>query len=370
MANDITKIDKALAADAAVAENGIVWHSASSEIFSLMGLYKEALRLDPPRYIRMPEEIAKEVNTGVARLYADTAGGRLRFATDSERVAIKVKWSQQTTFSHMPLTGSGGFDLYVDDVPGSRYVKTFVPPHPTGNADKIFDGDSKRGYEGEYKFETKEMRELQINFPLYNTVDELYIGLDEGANVLPHTPYKYEKPVVYYGSSITQGGCASKPSSSYQAIISRLLDVDHINLGFSGSAKGEEIMAEYIANLDMSVFVLDYDHNAPTKEHLAATHYPFYKTIREKNPTLPIICINAHNARPSRLHDERRLIIKDTYDSAKAEGDENVYFIDGDLFFPDDIIANCTVDGCHPNDLGFYFMAKSIAPLIKELLEK
>ena len=156
---------------------------------------------------------------------------------------------------------------------------------------------------------------------------------------------------------------------SYGWLISDKLEVGESTV-IDKPTFGSIELSEYIAGLDMSVFVYDYDHNAPTKEHLAETHYPFYKTVREKNPTLPIICINAHNARPSRLHDERRLIILDTYNRARAEGDENVYFIDGDLLFPEDIIANCTVDGCHPNDLGFYFMAKSIAPLIKELLEK
>lgn len=101
--------------------------------------------------------------------------------------------------------------------------------------------------------------------------------------------YAVKKPVVYYGSSITQGACASRPGNCYESILSRRLDCDYINLGFSGSAKGEDAIVDYIIGLDMSVFVMDYDYNAPTPEHLEKTHSKMFKAIRAEHPTLPII---------------------------------------------------------------------------------
>lgn len=354
MANDIAKIDKNLAVNT-TAITDIVWYSAVDPKFSLTGLYTPALAENPPKYQRMPEAVAKATSEGVYGLYRNTAGAKLRFVTDSRRIAVKVKWGSRTVFAHMPFTGVCGFDLYAGEGADLHYVKTFVPPADT----------KAEGYESEYAFPQAEKRAVQINFPLYNTVEELYIGLDEGAVILPSAPFESELPIVYYGSSITQGGCASKPSSSYQAILSRWLGIDHVNLGFSGNAKGETVMAEYIASLPMCAFVLDYEHNAPSVEHLEATHYPFFKIIRDKNPNLPIICVSAPGKRTGPV---RRAIVRATVERAVADGDSNVYFVDGSEFYPPDAADNCTVDGTHPNDLGFYFMAKKLLPVIKEAL--
>jgi hypothetical protein len=129
-------------------------------------------------------------------------------------------------------------------------------------------------------------------------------------------------------------------------------------------------MADYINTLDFSLFVYDYDHNAPTVEHLKSTHEPFYKKIREKNPLVPIVMIT----RPTATFDEdacaRRDIVKKTYENAIANGDKNVYFIDGESFFKDfDDKEICFVDTIHPTDLGFYKMAEVIEPIIKKALK-
>ena len=118
----------------------------------------------------------------------------------------------------------------------------------------------------------------------------------------------------------------------------------------------------------MSVFVYDYDHNAPNIEHLENTHEKMFKAIRGKNPDLPIICVS----KPDKTSDweKRREIIRKTVENAIAAGDKNVYFIDGQSFSalcdePDAI----TVDGCHPNDLGFAMMGKVIGDMIEKVLK-
>ena len=153
---------------------------------------------------------------------------------------------------------------------------------------------------------------------------------------------------------------------SYQAIISRRFDYDYINLGFSGNAKAEDSIADYIKNLDMSLFVYDYDHNAPTVEHLANTHEKMFKAIREKHPLLPIIIMS----RPKYyLTDEEKIsrnIIETTYNNAVSAGDKNVYFIDGKA-----LTRLCkdsgTVDNCHPTDFGFASMAKALSKVIADI---
>lgn len=348
--NDIAKIDKNFEVKKAD-ENGIVYYNCLDKPFKIYGLILPDEK--EPFFKRMPTSVAKSTSEGVFGLYARTAGGRVRFVTDSQTVAIKATLPQISRMSHFPLTGSAGFDIYE----GTSYFKTFVPPI-----------DIKDAYSSSVKFPTKKERVITINFPLYSSVSSLKIGLEEGCFIKQAPEYKTAVPVVYYGSSITQGGCASRPGTCYQNIITRELDCDHINLGFSGNAKAEDVMAQYIAGLEMSAFVYDYDHNAPNVEHLKATHEKMFLTIRKANPTLPIIMVSRPQNNLDCEEYTRRAVIMQTYLNAKNAGDNNVYFVDGSVFF--DIFGgdNCTVDNCHPNDLGFMCMATSIGEQLKKVL--
>lgn len=308
---------------------------------------------DDDGYHRIPHSVAKEINDSVQWLNLHTAGGRIRFCTDADRINLRVKMRAITKMPHFPLTGSAGFDLYAD----KAYCGTFVPPM-----------DIEDGYSASLQLNGRSIREITVNFPLYSGVSKLEIGFSVGSELLQAKDYTVQLPVVFYGSSITQGGCASRPGNAYQSILSRLLSCDYLNLGFSGSAKGERCMAEYIASLRMSAFVLDYDHNAPTPAFLEATHAAFFRTIREKNPILPIIMLSRPQPNPTAEDLIRRDIVKRTWETAVQNGDQNVYFIDGTqmlrLFGGD-----CgTVDNCHPNDLGFYCMSKALEPVLRSVL--
>jgi lysophospholipase L1-like esterase len=182
------------------------------------------------------------------------------------------------------------------------------------------------------------------------------------------TPYRITPPIVFYGSSITQGGCASRPGTTYDSMVCRRLDADYVNLGFSGNARGEEAITSYIKNLPMSVFVYDYDHNAPTVEHLAATHEKMFRAIREANPELPILILQRPVYRQNEEEARRLAILTATYENARASGDKNVYLITGEelMALAED---DGTVDGCHPNDLGFASMAKAVGEILEKVLK-
>ena len=160
-------------------------------------------------FVRIPEEVARATSKGVLGLYRDTAGGRVRFSSDSNYVAIRAEFSDITRFSHMPLTGTAGFDLYVDDpVSGvSRYCKTFIPPY--GMVD---------GYEQIIQLPDRRLRYFTIHFPSYSAVSQLFVGLQESATVGEGLSYRDPLPVIYYGSSITQGACSSRPGAIYHTI--------------------------------------------------------------------------------------------------------------------------------------------------------
>ena len=129
-------------------------------------------------------------------------------------------------------------------------------------------------------------------------------------------------------------------------------------------------MAEYIAGLQMSAFILDYDHNAPTSEYLEQTHKPFFETRRKSHPTLPIIMLSRPTIYPeSNNHNRNREIIRRTYLDAKADGDENVYFIDGGEYLKPYGYDDCILDAIHPNDLGFRAMADAILEHMRKFVD-
>ena len=256
----------------------------------------------------------------------------------------------------MPLSGSAGLDIFADCGDGLKYAATKQPAF------------GRTRLEAEVPLPKGE-KNVTIYLPLYNGVKSLKIGTEKGASLGAPPPYTHEKPVVFYGSSITQGGCASRTSNSYCALLARRLDSDFINLGFSGSAKGEAYMADYIAGLAMSCFVYDYDHNAPDAAWLKKTHRPFLEAILEKQPELPVILLSKPDTNFGPADLERRDIILDTYRWMKENG-LRADFIDGGDLFGAAGRDCCTVDGCHPNDLGFYRMAEAVYPALSRILNK
>lgn len=347
---DISKIDANFKVETKIEKDDIKFYDADDVPFKIYGVKREG-----DRFRRMPENVAKAVSEGVYSLHSNTAGARVRFVTDSPYVAIYAKIDKNAKMAHFPFTGSMGFDLYADDI----YINTFVPPFNTNDIlEKVIDFNDING-------EHTKRKEITINFPLYSDVLKLYIGLKDGCVIEESADYKNEKPVVFYGSSITQGGCASRPGTCYQAILSRNLNMDYINLGFSGSAKAEDEMIDYIMNLDMSVFVFDYDNNAPTSEHLKNTHEKMFKAIRKKHPSVPVIMMPRPKYYLTDKEMINRSIIEATYRNAVNNGDENVYYISNE-----ELTALCknegTVDNCHPTDFGFASMAEAVEKVFRD----
>lgn len=309
-------------------------------------------------YCRMDYQYSKTISDGVSHAIGNPAGGRIRFRTNSPSITIAVKEFSVPKAAAISVMSSSGLDIYLeDDKGGSRFFKSVVPP-----------ADNKDGFVFTAEFDSIEMRGLTVNMPTACGLKEVKIGIKKGSNLEAPLPYTIEKPLVFYGSSITQAQISSRPGNSYEAIISRHFNCDYLNFGFSGNAKGETEAAEYFKNIDMTAFILDYDHNAPTPEHLKATHEPFFKIIRKANPELPIIIMS----RPLFTDDAdtvaRREIIKATYDNAVKNGDKNVYFLSGKELMA---IARYEgiVDNCHPNDLGLYSMAQALIGVLEKIIK-
>lgn len=346
---DIAKIDKNFKSTALKEYGDIDWYDIHTAPIALYGFY------DEEKFYRMDSAVAEQTNEGVAQLYKHTAGGRARFSTNSPFIALFAELDGLCIFPNMALIGSSGFDLY--DENENLFVGAYRPLQPKTTIAEALQIPSL----------SAETRAYTLNFPLYNGVRSVYIGLKKGSSLLPGKAYQKGKKIVYYGSSITQGGCASRPGMCYQHILARRNNIDHLNLGFSGSARGEEVMARYIAELPMCLFVYDYDHNAPTPEHLKNTHERFFQIFRKKQPETPVLMISSP-PQVAFTNNARRRIIESTYLHAKENGDANVYFLDGASLFEGPNDSDCTVDGTHPTDLGFLRMADKIEGYIHKIL--
>lgn len=353
-------IDKNMIVNTTIGDAEVVWLDVRHEPFSLHGLYEPQ---STPFFCRVPPDVAEATSKGVEALSKESAGGRVRFSTDSPYIAIRAKYRVVGRSSHLALVSSSGFDLYIDGEYGSRFVKEFRMPY-----------DMVDRYEQIVYLDGESMRSFTVNFPVHAVVESLEIGLKPGAAIGSARPYRDTAPVLFYGSSIVHGTAASRPGTIYPAIISRELNIDFRNIGFSGMAKGEPAIAEWMAGLPMSVFVCDYDHNAPTVEHLEGTHYVLYETIRAKNPDVPYIMITRPDywtlPREQEHILQRRDVIMSSYLKARASGDKNVYFIDGLSFNSVHHQYEMSLDSVHPNDAGFIRMAEVIGTVIRHVLEK
>lgn len=307
-------------------------------------------------FIRLPESVREK--TGIdPHLARRTPGVRIRFRTDSEHIYVKIKFNS----IHRDITVSvfAGLSvlLYKGTPQNAEYMGLARPEnYENTEYEKVFTKE-------------KVTEDVTIYLPRGEHIEEVTVGVDDDAAISEATPYENHKPILFYGSSITEGATASLPVLSYTALVSRWLNSDYYNLGFSGAAKGEPEMADYINTIDKSVFVMDYDHNSPTVETLKSTHEPFFLRIREHDPLLPVVFMT----RPNFDYDSdaylRRDVVRKTYENAVARGDKNVYFIDGETLFGNEHRQFMTIETCHPNDLGMMSMAKTVYPVLKKILE-
>ena len=328
-------------------EYNIKYFNIKDKPFRVYGLLYD----DEEGFVRLPKSFIKGSGERFEGLYRMDAGGRVRFSTNSRYLAIKVLFNN----SHwvpvkMSETSSCGFDVSIKNQNDSfDHAGTF----------ENLKGDSK-GFQCIIDLYTNEMKDLVINFPIFAGVKELMVGIEEKSKLKKGSEYRNKKPVIFYGSSITHGAFASRPSTTYEAILSNRYNFDYTNLGFSGACRAEPDMLEYLSSLEMSAFVLDYDYNARTEEYLEATHYNAYKTIRNKYNNIPIVLASRPNFDSYEYNGlNRRNIIKKTFDKARRDGDNNIYFVDGKKYFSNFMKLGFTVDMSHPNDAGFLTMANA-----------
>lgn len=310
---------------------------------------------------RLPARAEGVVREPVWGNSLDSAGILLRFRSDSPSIA--VRWTlrkDRLSMAHMPATGVSGVDLYVRDGDVWRWSATPFPSGRTNESVLVSGLDGRK-------------RDWMLYMPLYNGIEEISIGTMPGSTIEP-LPRGSDAmaPIVFYGTSITHGACASRPGMCHVAILGRELDMEVVNLGFSGSGTMDPEMADLMGELDASMYVVDCLPNLDGQA-VSERAVPFVRRLRSLRPDTPILLVEDRTYADSHVNGSRRrnnsgnrVSLREAWDELKADKVEGIYYLEGDRLLCSD--GDGTVDGSHPTDLGFRQQADAFKEVIIPVL--
>lgn len=338
--------------------DGLNWYDVKS-----LGVEGKAWDDTAAFYDRLPARAEKIVRPPVWELSHHTAGMAVRFATDARQVTVKwTTLNANLAMAHMPASGVSGVDLYAWHDGAWRWAGCGIPSEQTTTS--VMGPPLLPG-----------KREYLLYLPLYNGVTEMAIGVPEGCSITrpePRDGGAAHKPFVAYGTSITQGGCASRAGMSYIEIMARNLDRPSINLGFSGNGPMDLEMADFLAELDPSVFYIDSLPNM-NAEQVKQRAVPFITKIRQAHPDTPIVLVENIVYQRSYVQapgeggwEAKNAELKKQYQTMLDNGLKGIHYVKGENLLGTDGLG--AVDGTHPTDLGYFRMAEALTPVLRPLV--
>lgn len=335
----------------------LTWRSATSFEIEGRGWDQTASPFD-----RLPDSAKDKVPQTAWDLSKHSAGLCVRFITDA--ATLCVRWSltkNELAMPHMPATGVSGVDLYVRSAKGDWRFVGNGRPHKVQDNNSTFtlsDGD-------------KVIREYLLYLPLYNGIQSLEMGAPEGARLEPPQPRPahLRQPVVVYGTSIAQGGCASRPGMVWSAILGRLLDRPMINLGFSASGTMEPPVGEVLAEIDAAAYIIDclWNIGNTSQEDYTRRVSSLVEAIRKAHPFTPIVFVGQSLFQPEEHPTEMTRKQETAVLNLKKQRVKNLIVVAGT-----DLIGNDgegTVDGVHLTDIGMQRQAQCLYPVLRKALK-
>lgn len=343
-------------------QNNIVYTDAQA-----FPLYGKCVENTSARYERLPADLEGSLRPPVWHLGRNSAGLYIRFKSDSPSIYAKWESSSEHIMNHQTPAGTRGLDLYaIDDEGKWRFAGCGRPDLKSlSTTAKIVSNMEPR------------MREYMLYLSLYNGIKTLEIGVEKGYSLdSPAVDRPLSgSPVVMYGTSILQGGCANRPGMAHTSIISRNLDREVVNLGFSGNALLDMDIARLMAKVaSPSLFVLDYVPNASV-QMIDEKGEEFFRIIRDAHPDVPVIFVEdpefTHCYFDLKIREEVRkknISQRKLYEKLKGQGEKRLYYVSSKGMIGDD--AEATVDGIHFTDLGMMRYASHLLPVIRKALKK
>jgi len=339
-------------------EEGSFWHDARK-----LDVEGQGWTDTKSPYDRLPAKAEATVRDAVWNLSRHASGIVVPFSTDASR--IKARWtltSDRLAMPHMPATGVSGVDLYVRDDSGKWRWLACKPPEGESTTVDLVGGIEEKD------------RDYLLYLPLYNGVKSLELNVPSGKYLAASKPRPADKqkPIVFYGTSITHGASASRPGMTHPAILGRRFERPIINLGFSGNGRMEPEVATLLAELDPAMYVIDCLPNITADEVTARTK-TCVDILRKAHPTTPILLVEDRSYSDSFLVDSKRernlssrAALRKVYDELKSAGDDNLYYLEGEHLLGDD--NEGTVDSSHPTDLGFMRQADAFEKALRPIL--
>ena len=326
------------------------------EYFLIEGTIVEEYLKESP-YDRLPASYKELVREPVWNLSKSSAGLSIRFLTNTSNLKVKWEIMNDLSMDHMPDTGIKGVDLYFKNGEKWQYINTGRP----------------QGFFNEFTLVenmSEVMREFKIFLPLYDGVKNIEIGIDSKSSIKKPTKNS-KKPIIFYGTSITQGGCASRPGMAHTNIISRQLDIDVYNFGFSGNCRMEQPIAELISTVKPALYVIECMPNMIKPELITERTIPLVETIRKNNPDTPIIFVDLFKSPITLLNTKIKSENESMDNALEAEFEKMIESDVKNIFFIETPKLNesnheGTVDAIHFTDLGFQRYADFLIEKLKE----
>ncbi len=352
---DIAKLDPAMGVNKAAAVE-LDWHDVTA-----WGVEGRILPEQERKrwFDRLPANAEGKVTPAVWSLSRDSAGMMVRFKTDATSIHVHYKlMKDKLGMPHMPATGVSGVDLYARDSDGRwKWVQVTKPATQEVKAEII--KDLAPGY-----------REYAAYLPLYNGVEFLSIGVPKGAKFEGQAPRP--RPIVFYGTSITHGACASRPGMVHTGILGRRFDLPVVNLGFSGNGRMDSAVGDYLVQLDAAVYVIDCLPNMQPAQ-VTEKCVPLVRQLRAAKPETPIVLVEDRRFTNDwitplkrQFHTDNHAALRAAYDSLVKEGVKNLHYIEGDKLYGED--TEGATDASHASDLGFMRQADLFEPVLRRAL--
>lgn len=343
-----------------------VWHNPLKAQFPVVQGQSKPLLIGKS-FQRLPNILKDEVRQPVWALAQNTAGEYVEFNTKAKKITVRYQVSGALNMPHMPSTGVSGLDLYVHNDKGAwdwapgRYAFRDTITYTFDNL------PAERG--GVFR----------LYLPLYNTVKWLEVGVEKN-ETLSFLPLDNKKPIVVYGTSIAQGGCASRPGLAWPSIFGRMINTPVINMAFSGNGRLETPILNYIAQIEATLFILDCMPNLGSRtlypeEEIRKRVNEAVATLRKSQPNVQILLAEHSGGGNDNVLDTVRnkefktssQIIAKIYSELKAKGVKNIHLLTTKEI---NMGIESTVDGAHPNDIGMMEHAKAFNKKYREIFKK